>query len=632
MANKEWELTQNMMLGQFTADDDRWVTINGTHVLIGEGGEIKGGPDGIKEHYAKKSGGSGKSASVNAHGTMDPESLGKAEKRRDALWDKEDHGTISKAEKKELKELQGKIDEHYSTKKEKTGADPNASAGPKDPAKMTEKEIIAEISKHDAEARAAMNNHNKTKAEAAASRESAARAHELRKELDRRWAAGEKAHGIKGGFENAGKSSGAKSSQPKSESIKKAGPDYIENHFKKYAPKGKIFKNKETGEEYFVAKHFHNDIGWFKNFAYLVPVKYQDNAAKAIRNSNGIRVNAEHLKRDFTDDAAPSAWDLTERMMVGDFNPYHDEDGRFTTAGGGSDYDDDEDDEEENEDVSALKSITEGQWWGRRSDLEEELADAGFDVLESNAEWIDVASPNQGSDAQYMLRLGGTERTVTVNSIETLDYNPNHDPDDGRFTSGSGGSGSGTGERLGMTALKEAKVGTRVITGSGKIYEKTDDKDLPWHNIEDRHGDKASSTYLAQSREAGGVTLYKGGSASGGKMKDPAGYFNQASKMSGLKPLLDQMDKASKDNVSKAVYRAAASPDGRDATLSFGRKSVKVTTPSKEKGVAKQYGIHWTDRRGIPNASMHGEANDLATHLLITLKNLGYNGEQITIK
>ena len=495
MANKEWELTQNMMFGQFTADDDHWVTINGTHVLIGEGGEIKGGPDGIKEHYSKKSGGSGKNASVNAHGTMDPESLGKAEKRRDALWDKEDHGTISEAEKKELKELQGKIDEHYSTKKEKTGGDPNASAGPKDPAKMTEKEIIAEISKHDAEARAAMNNHNKTKAEAAASRESAARAHELRKELDRRWAAGEKAHGIKGGFENAGKSSGSKSLVGKTykndgKALKSAMEDLGYTDFKHNG--NFIFSAKKDGKTYristtptgnsirvdeistaggaktsrtsggsaLVGKTYKNDgkalkaalenLGYtnFKHDGNYVFSAEKGGATYKINTTpTGNGSESKSLRINDIVKTSDSAWDITEHMMVGDFNPYHDEDGRFTTAGGGSDYDDDEDDEddeEENEDVSALKSITKGQWWGLRSDLEEELADAGFDVLESNAEWIDVASPNQGADAQYLLRLGGTERTVIVNSIETLDYNPNHDPDDGRFTSGGGGASKGS--------------------------------------------------------------------------------------------------------------------------------------------------------------------------------------------
>ena len=145
-----------------------------------------------------------------------------------------------------------------------------------------------------------------------------------------------------------------------------------------------------------------------------------------------------------------------------------------------------------------------------------------------------------------------------IENMLTGDFNPNHDPGDGRFTSGSGG-------------------------------------------------------------------------ASSSKMKDPVGYFKRAASMPGLKPVLSQMDKASKDNVSKAVYAAAASPGGKDTTLHFGNKKVKVTAPSKEKHVAKQYGIHWTSSKGTPTMSAHGDASDLATHLLITLKDLGYNGEKITL-
>lgn len=51
-----YEIVHNMTNGVFSQDDDHWVTINGTHVLIGEGGEIKGGPEGIKKHYEGKSG------------------------------------------------------------------------------------------------------------------------------------------------------------------------------------------------------------------------------------------------------------------------------------------------------------------------------------------------------------------------------------------------------------------------------------------------------------------------------------------------------------------------------------------------------------------------------------------------
>ena len=36
------------------ADDDKWITINGTHVLVGEGGDIKKGPSALKEEGSWK--------------------------------------------------------------------------------------------------------------------------------------------------------------------------------------------------------------------------------------------------------------------------------------------------------------------------------------------------------------------------------------------------------------------------------------------------------------------------------------------------------------------------------------------------------------------------------------------------
>lgn len=118
-----------------------------------------------------------------------------------------------------------------------------------------------------------------------------------------------------------------------------------------------------------------------------------------------------------------------------------------------------------------------------------------------------------GKTKKPSMIAAGDEMSVVMRMM-TGDFNPNHDPDDGRFTSG-GGSGSHSksqpskGERMGLKALIGAKVGTRIVTGSGKIYEKTDDPDTPWHNIEDRHGDKASSTYLAQYKEPGGAYSIK---------------------------------------------------------------------------------------------------------------------------
>ena len=51
-AKKTWALTEAMLNGIFASDEDRWVTINGSHVLIGEGGEIKSGPANLKDDYS----------------------------------------------------------------------------------------------------------------------------------------------------------------------------------------------------------------------------------------------------------------------------------------------------------------------------------------------------------------------------------------------------------------------------------------------------------------------------------------------------------------------------------------------------------------------------------------------------
>ena len=55
-------------------------------------------------------------------------------------------------------------------------------------------------------------------------------------------------------------------------------------------------------------------------------------------------------------------------------------------------------------------------WYGRLNDIVEDLQEHGFEVLTSNAEWIDVSK----DDKEYVLKLGGTERTITIDKIETL--------------------------------------------------------------------------------------------------------------------------------------------------------------------------------------------------------------------
>ena len=57
-------------------------------------------------------------------------------------------------------------------------------------------------------------------------------------------------------------------------------------------------------------------------------------------------------------------------------------------------------------------------WYGRLDDIIEDLKNNGFDVLNATNEFIDVSDEN---DKEYVLKLGGTERTITINKIEALD-------------------------------------------------------------------------------------------------------------------------------------------------------------------------------------------------------------------
>lgn len=55
-------------------------------------------------------------------------------------------------------------------------------------------------------------------------------------------------------------------------------------------------------------------------------------------------------------------------------------------------------------------------WYGRLEDIIEDLKEHDFDVLNATAEWIDVSK----DDKEYVLKLGGTPRTITINKIESL--------------------------------------------------------------------------------------------------------------------------------------------------------------------------------------------------------------------
>lgn len=61
-------------------------------------------------------------------------------------------------------------------------------------------------------------------------------------------------------------------------------------------------------------------------------------------------------------------------------------------------------------------------WYGRIEDLEEELSENGYDVLEANCEnvVVDGGEDEDGNDIQYILYLGGTETTIVIKEIETV--------------------------------------------------------------------------------------------------------------------------------------------------------------------------------------------------------------------
>ena len=60
-------------------------------------------------------------------------------------------------------------------------------------------------------------------------------------------------------------------------------------------------------------------------------------------------------------------------------------------------------------------------WYGRLADLIEDIQDAGYDVEEANEEYI-TASYEDGDATVYLdLRLGGTARTITVDSIREIE-------------------------------------------------------------------------------------------------------------------------------------------------------------------------------------------------------------------
>ena len=126
-------------------------------------------------------------------------------------------------------------------------------------------------------------------------------------------------------------------------------------------------------------------------------------------------------------------------------------------------------------------------WYGRLDDIIEDLKNNGFTVLNATNEFIDVSDEN---DKEYVLKLGGTEKTITINKIEALDeslipiqeYYDEDEWDDDELASIYGGdtkdSQKAIADEMKELYLDEAshpKLGKKIKQLKGwKIYQGTD--------------------------------------------------------------------------------------------------------------------------------------------------------------
>ena len=66
-----------------------------------------------------------------------------------------------------------------------------------------------------------------------------------------------------------------------------------------------------------------------------------------------------------------------------------------------------------------LNNVKRG-FYGRLEDLTEELEEMGYDVVDANSEYVTVQYEDGDDTVETVLRLGGTERTITVDEIRDV--------------------------------------------------------------------------------------------------------------------------------------------------------------------------------------------------------------------
>ena len=60
------------------------------------------------------------------------------------------------------------------------------------------------------------------------------------------------------------------------------------------------------------------------------------------------------------------------------------------------------------------------RWFRNLAELKEEIQEIGYDIDECNREYIVVSAEDDDEEETFELRLGGTERTITIEKISEV--------------------------------------------------------------------------------------------------------------------------------------------------------------------------------------------------------------------
>lgn len=61
-----------------------------------------------------------------------------------------------------------------------------------------------------------------------------------------------------------------------------------------------------------------------------------------------------------------------------------------------------------------------GEWFGRFEELVENIEEKGYEVIESNREYISFIDPEDDEDTEYVAYIGGTERTFYIDRVQEV--------------------------------------------------------------------------------------------------------------------------------------------------------------------------------------------------------------------